>query len=583
MQRRWFISRTNPEFLDYLSRAASVSPILAQILINRGIKTPDAARDFLSPGVTALSDPFELPGMACAVERVKEALRRRERVLVHGDYDTDGLTATAIMVLTLRKIGIETNYFIPNRMVHGYVFHRQAIEIAKKTGAGLIITVDCGITAFDTASSAKTKGIDVIITDHHEPLRADRPAGPRRQGSRNGEGDFLLPDAVSAIDPKLMMGQSDLGALAGAGIALKFAQALATAGIGGFSEDEFLPLLDLAALGTVADVVPLTGENRIILKEGLGHIRHGGRPCFRALKDICGLASKGLKAGSLSFTMVPRINAAGRLADAGDVVRLLLSEAESEAADLSRWLDGLNADRQRIEEQVYGEAVERLGPSEPAPAIVLASEGWHQGVLGIVASRMVERYGRPVFVMSVEDGVARGSARSVPAFDICRGLADCKDLLLSFGGHKQAAGLKMKSSHVADFTSAMIEIVEREVSGDELVPSVEIDASVRLADITHALVKELELLEPTGCGNPEPLLGVRELSVVNPKIVGGKHLKLTVRRHSRMMDAIGFGMAALYDDLDFSVAIDAVFTPGVNEWNGSRYLQLFLKAVRPSV
>lgn len=583
MQRRWFINRTNPEFLDYLSRAASVSPILAQVLINRGIRTPGAVRDFLSAGITTLSDPFDLPGMRHAVERVKEALRRGDRVLVHGDYDTDGLTATAITVYTLRKIGIEAHYFIPCRMIHGYGFHEEAVDIARKTGARLIITVDCGITSFETASSAKAEGIDVIITDHHEPLRAERSAASHEpEGGEVGD-DFMLPEAVAVINPKLMFGETGAGALAGAGVALKLAQALATAGIPGFSEGDFLPLLDLAALGTVADVVPLTGENRIILREGLKHIRDGNRPGLRALRDVCGLGGKDMKAGSLSFTMVPRMNAAGRLGDSGDVVRLLLSETEAEAADLSAWLDGLNSDRQRIEEQVFQEAVEKMGTSEPGPVIILSSEGWHRGVLGIVASRMAERYARPVFVLSIKDGVATGSARSVPAFDICGGLAGCRDLLLSFGGHRQAAGLTIELRNLQDFTKAMGEIVMREVAEEELVPSLEIDASVRLSDVNHALVKELDLLEPVGYGNPEPLLGARELSVVNPRVVGGRHLKLTVKEYSRTVDAIGFGMAALYDDLNFPTTIDAVFTPGINEWNGSRRLQLFLKAVRPSI
>ncbi|MEJ2696866.1 MAG: single-stranded-DNA-specific exonuclease RecJ [Candidatus Sulfobium sp.] len=577
MQRRWFLNRTNPEFIDYLSKTASVSPVLAQVLINRGIRTAGDVGDFLSSGITALSDPFGLPGMRLAVERVREASRRRERVLVHGDYDTDGLTAAAIMVCALRMIGVEAHYFIPHRMVHGYGFHPQAAVAAN---ARLIITVDCGITSFEASSAAKARGIDVIITDHHEPLTATASG---KGEFDTGHGDFVLPEALAVVNPKLMTGDSGLRELAGAGIAFKFAQALAAAGMPGFSGDAFLPLLDLAALGTVADVVPLTGENRIILKEGLEYIRNGKRPGIRALKEVSGLGAKEVKAGSLSFTMVPRVNAAGRLGDSGDVVRLLLSEKEDEAADLSAWLDGLNSDRQRIEEQVYQEAAEKLGPSEPGPVIILSAEGWHQGVLGIVASRMAEKYGRPAFILSVKEGVARGSARSIPAFDICRGLTGCRELLLSFGGHKQAAGLTMKTAHIPEFVRAMKDIMEREVEEDKLVPSLEIDASVRLADVTHALVKELELLEPTGYANPEPLLGTRDLSVVNPRIVGGRHLKLTVRKHSRTMDAIGFGMAALYDDLDSPAAIDAVFTPGINQWNGGRYLQLFLKAVRPSI
>jgi single-stranded-DNA-specific exonuclease len=349
-----------------------------------------------------------------------------------------------------------------------------------------------------------------------------------------------------------------------------------------YSRDDLLPLLDLAALGTLADVVPLTGENRVILKEGLKFIHDGSRPGIRALKEVSGLNGKETRAGRLTYTLVPRINAAGRIADARDVVKLLLSEIEGESLELSSWLDSLNSRRQQIEGEVYHEALERLRGTDMTSAIVLAGEGWHQGVLGIVASKIAEEFYRPTFIFSVENGVAKGSARSVPAFDICKGLAASSRLLLSFGGHKQAAGIKLKVEDLSAFEKAIKEMVQDSLDASDLQPALEIDANIRLSDVTPELVQELSLLEPFGFGNPEPLLGSKALAVVSPRIVGNKHLKMRLKRESLSLDAIGFDMGGLLEELQDSAVVDAVFTPAINDWNGGRYLQLILKAVRPS-
>ena len=590
MHSRWLINRTNPEYVRYLSQAASVSPVFAQVLINRGLKTAADINDFLCPGVTHFSDPYELSSMHTAVKRVKAALQSKERILVHGDYDTDGLTATAVMLQALRSLGLDVHYFVPNRMLHGYGFHAPAVDMAKKLGVKLIITVDCGITSLEAVSYANKAGIDVIITDHHEPIKDEG------QGS-GGKGQvleklatcpltlapaFKLPDAVAVVNPKLGSCNSRLSNLSGAGVAFKFAEALAAEGGLPYSNDDLLPLLDLAALGTLADVVPLTGENRSILKEGLKYIHEGTRPGIRALKEVSGLNSKETKAGRLAFTVVPRINAAGRLADARDVVKLLLSESGEESMELSSWLDSLNRKRQQIEGEVYQEALERLREASIAPAIVLAGEGWHEGVLGIVASRIAEEFYRPTFVFSVENGIAKGSARSIPSFDVCKGLSETRDLLLSFGGHKQAAGIKLNFSDLPAFEKAIREIARSSLAESDLQPALEIDANIRLEEVTHELVQELGLLEPFGCGNPEPLIGSKELQVISPKIAGEKHLKMRLKKGPLSLDAIGFNMGGLLEGLGDSAVVDAVFTPAINDWNGGRSLQLILKAVRPS-
>ncbi|MDP3111431.1 MAG: single-stranded-DNA-specific exonuclease RecJ, partial [Thermodesulfovibrionales bacterium] len=501
MHRKWLVSRTNPEYIRYISKAASISPALSQILINRGLKTPQEINDFLKPGISGLSDPFELPGIKTAVERIKHALDINERILVHGDYDADGLTATAIMVHALRMHGLDVHYFIPNRIAHGYGFNPAAVKIAKELGATLIITVDCGITSFEAASYAKAEGIDVIITDHHEPAVSSQANG------------FSLPDAVAVINPKLSALSSQLSDLSGAGIAFKIAQALATVHGSQFTVHD---LLDLAAIGTMADVVPLTGENRIIVREGLKLIHEGRRPGIKALKSIAGLDGRQIRAELLSFTIIPRINAAGRLADSQDVVRLLLSDKEEEALELSSWLDRLNSERQKLDEAVYQEALSRLAAKEHDSVIVLSGEGWHLGVVGIVASRLAEKFYCPAFIFSVENGIAKGSARSIPSFDLCKGLSECKELLLSFGGHKQAAGIKLREENIPEFEKAMQGVIKSSLNKDDFILCLDIDADITLAEANHNLVKELSMLEPLGCGNEKPFLGSKGLEVINP-------------------------------------------------------------------
>lgn len=577
MNRRWLVSRTNPDYIKYLSKAVSVSPAFAQVLVSRGLKTPQAINDFLNPHISGLSDPFEIDGVKTAVERIKHAADTNETVLVHGDYDADGLTATAIMVHALRTSGIDVHYFIPDRIAHGYGFNPVAVKEAKKLGATLIITVDCGITSFDAASCAKKEGIDVIITDHHEPVvRAEEQQSSRAEGyCATALLRYLLPEAVAVINPKLSSSGSPLAILSGAGLAFKIAQALSTLHGSRFTVHD---LLDLAAIGTMADVVPLTGENRILVKEGMNLIHEGRRQGIKTLKSVAGIDKRELRAGPLSFTLIPRINAAGRISDASDVVRLLLSETEGEAEDLGSWLNRLNSERQKIEEEVYQKAREALRVMHDERVIVLSGEGWHQGVVGIVASRIAEEFYRPTVILSIEDGIAKGSGRSIPSFDLCRGLAECREFLLSFGGHRQAAGVRLKVENIPLFEKAMQRIVENTLSKEDLVPSLEIDADVALSEVNHSLIREIAMLEPFGYCNDEPFLAARKLEVVNPRIVGNNHLKMKLKHGAHSVDAIGFDMGSA----EVSGDVDAVFTPTLNEYNGSSYLQLSLKALRPS-
>lgn len=588
MHRRWLVNKTNPDYIKYLSKAASISPVLAQILINRGIKTLGEIDSFLNPRMSLLSDPFDIDGIKTAADRILSAAKRGEKVLVHGDYDVDGLSATAIILRTLKTLGICCSSFIPHRMKHGYGFNLSSLKEAKQTGASLIITVDCGITSFEATAQCRKEGIDIIITDHHEPAVREvaEPPMPPPQEGRVREGvagdNFLLPDAFAVINPKVSGLQSPSANLSGSGVAFKLAQALAMSA-GYDSEAVIYDLLDLAALGTMADFVPLTGENRLIVKEGLKLIENGRRPGLQALKTVSNIDGKAIKSGLLLFTIIPRINAAGRISDSNNVPNLLLTDSESEAIEIALWLDKLNTERQRIEEEVYQQALSILKNKGLSPVVVLFSEGWHRGVIGIVASRITEEFFRPAILLSVEGNIARGSARSIPSFDIFRALAGSKKFLKKFGGHKQAAGLELESRDISSFEECVNRIANEMLTESDFVPSLGIDADVDLSDISFNLTREFEMLEPFGSGNPAPLLGSKRLEVLFPKIVKENHLKMKLRQKDQSLDAIGFYMASFLEKLSVSTTVDAVYTPLVNEWDGVRNLQLNLKALRPSL
>ncbi|MBM4129253.1 MAG: hypothetical protein FJ243_03925 [Nitrospira sp.] len=595
MHRRWLVNRTNPEYIEYVSKIVSLSPVLTQVLINREIKTPQKMRDFLNPKMEHLSDPFELPGLKTAVERIKEASRRGERVLVHGDYDADGLSATAIVIHALKRIGVEVYYFIPHRITHGYGFGLAGVKRAQELGVKLIITVDCGITSFEAVALSKKEGIDVIITDHHEPAlkNEDEKMGRWEDGNLStsqplniSSSCFLLPDAFTIVNPKLSTTDSRVSTLSGAGVAFKLAQALGA--MGNESRVTSYELLDLAALGTMADVVPLVGENRILVKEGLKSIEDGMRPGLKALKEVSGINRKEIKSDLLPFTIIPRMNAAGRISDAHNVVKLLLTDSYDEAIEIASELDKLNAERQKTEEEVYQEALSKLNEKGVHSAIVLSSEGWHPGVIGIVASRIAEVFYRPAFIISICGSASVGSARSIPPFNVYEGLTGCRELLTNYGGHKSAAGFRLTTDEIQHFEEKMNKIVDEMLTEEDFIPSLEIDADVKLSHITLSLVRELRKIEPFGYGNSEPLLGSKGLEVLSPRVVGKNHLKMTLRQaqgrqKAHSIDAIGFDMAELFEKLETSTMIDALFTPLINEWEGGRYLQLNLKAFRPSL
>ncbi len=577
MHRRWLIRRTNREYLKYLSKNASVSTVLAQILVNRGIKTVGEINAFLDPNISRLSDPFDIEGIEVAVGRIKRALEKNENVLVHGDYDVDGITATSIIFQVLKIIGIDAFYFIPNRLTHGYGFNIESVKMAKQIGASLIITADCGITSFEAVKECIKEGIDVIITDHHEPL-LNSDSAISYDDSTLKIGDFLLPKAFAIINPKISNVPSPVSNLSAAGIAFKLAQALLTS----YSPSLLYEFLDLAALGTIADIVPLIGENRVIVKEGLRIVKEGNRIGLNALKKISGIDGRDLKTGTLLFTLIPRINASGRISDANRVVKLLLTNSENEAVEIASWLNLLNAKRQQIEEEIYQQAMDKLNEKEIKSVIVLSSDGWHLGVIGIVASRLAEVFYRPTFVISIDGNVARGSARSIPNFDIFQALTRCRRFIQGFGGHKQAAGLRLKTDDIPIFEEHINKIADEMLTEKDFIPLLEIDADIDFFDLNFKLMQELEMLEPFGIGNAEPLLGSKELDILYPRIIKDIHLKMKLKQGNHSFDAIGFDMASYLDKIDSSSKVDAAFTLCFNEWEGRKCLQLNIKALRPS-
>lgn len=550
---RWVVSRTNREYLQYLAAGAGISPALAQILVNRKISTPEDATRFLKGSTGDLRDPFLLADMDRAVSRIRKAAESGEVVVIHGDYDVDGLTSTAIMMETLRMIGVNARFIIPNRLTDGYGLSESSVRRAASLGARLIVTVDCGISAVEEVRLANSLGMDVVITDHH---------------SQTGE----LPDAVAVVNPHRVGSDYPFRDLAGAGVAWKVAEALV-------GRERAMQWIDLAAMGTVADVVPLVDENRIIVKAGLLAMNAAPRPGVRALLQVAGAAGKPVTGTTIGFALGPRMNAAGRLGDAAPVVDLLTTEREDQALAIAGFLHENNRQRQEIEAELLKSARAMIDPADAGVAVACA-EGWHHGVLGIAASRLADEFSRPVILLSVENGLAKGSGRSIPPFDLTGALLRCADMLVGFGGHHQAAGVRIETGRIDEFRTRMSEILAAELDGKPYIPSLRIDAAVSLSDVSYALAREIAMLEPFGCGNPEPVLGCKGVEPQEFRIVGKNHLKMRLRQGLSTLDSIGFDMGGDAGQLQSAGLIDAAFTPQLNEWNGRVSVQLNLKGVR---
>ncbi len=562
MKKRWKVNPANKELQEVLGKGLNILPLTAQLLINRGLVDCDKAFCFLRPELKDLHDPFLLKDMDRAVDRVVTALLKRERVAVYGDYDVDGTTSTALVYLFLKELGADASYYIPRRQSEGYGLNIDAINKLHAGGVKLMVTVDCGISNSEEVAYANSLGVDVIISDHHEVP---------------GE----LPPACAILNPKQEGCLFPFKGLAGVGVAFNLIIALRSRlrETGFFKKDEpnLRKYLDLVCIGTVADMVPLVDENRILVKHGLKELAATARPGLKALMDASGLKPGKVDAGNIAFQLAPRINAAGRLTDASMAVRLFTTGDAKEAASLADDLNRENLARQRIEEEILGQAISMAG--DPADrGIVLALEGWHPGVIGIVASRLADRFSKPVVMISFEGEVGKGSARGVKAFNILEGLRACAGKLERFGGHKAAAGLTIRKENIGPFRSEFLEYVNSALGEEDLVPEIILDAVVSLEDIDHRLIGEIESLQPFGISNREPVLCVTDTHIVATEVVGSRHLRFKVKQNGCARSGIGFGLAGLHPvkGQGFGIA----FSPYIDEWQGMKNLKLRIKDIK---
>lgn len=504
-------------------------------------------------------DPFLLKGMAEAVPRIRKALNEEEHILIYGDYDADGVSSTALMIHLLRYLNASFDIYIPHRSNEGYGLHNHAIDWALQQGVSLIITVDTGISAYHQIAYANELGIDVIVTDHHEPPE-------------------LLPEAYTLINPKLPDCPYPFKGLAGVGVAYKLAQAM----LGEETPEEWA---EIAAIGTVADLMPLLGENREIVRNGLASMRNSRFPGIRALLSVSGVNMSAVSSVNIAFGMAPRINASGRLDHAGRAVALLTTEQADEADKLAEELDLLNKERQLVVERIVGEATARLEEmtqaGELSDIIVLASQGWNVGVVGIVASKLLERYYRPVIILDIhpETGMCKGSARSIPGFDIHAALTSCSHLMDHFGGHPAAAGMSLHQDGLEAFSAALNEYAADVLTPEHFVSVASADAETSIAELSLQTALELERLAPFGMSNPLPKFIIRGATVKETRTMGqeGKHLKIVLQQDKYTIEALAFGKGKLSKLLPVGTTIDILAELSINEWNGSRKPQLMLQ------
>jgi single-stranded-DNA-specific exonuclease len=568
---RWEVPAIDPGVRTALRAALGLSRITAQALMNRGISDPAAAAAFLDPGPGLLHDPFAFRDMARAVDRIGRAVEAGEGIAVYGDYDVDGVSGAALLKEFFASIGVSVAVRIPDRFADGYGLTAPAVERLAAEGARLVITADNGTSSHAAVARAAALGVDVIVTDHHE-VRGD------------------LPAALAVLNPHRADGTYPERRLCGVGVAFKLCHALLVAR--GEAGREGIPaplepLLDLVALGTVADVASLTGENRVLVRRGLDLLSREARPGIAALKEVAGLGGQEVGAGQVGFHLGPRINAGGRVADANFGVRLLCTRDRAEADAAARYLDAANRERRAIEAQVLKDVERRIAAEHLSDrnCIVLADPGWHAGVLGIIASRVVERYHRPCVLIATDPGggVGKGSGRSVPALHLFEALAECEDLLLGYGGHTVAAGLTIEGPKIPELAERLDRVAARRVGPGGFLPTLRLDASARVPDVHRALVDELTRLAPFGAGNPEPVLLLEGVVPTRPRVVGEGHLALTLAGGGAQLAAIAFGGGDwLGAQVREGVPLDVAGTVSVNRWRGRETVQLRVRDIRPA-
>lgn len=573
MPKDWLIAPIW-EGRDALARSLGVSPVVAQVLHNRGVSDVDAGRVFLAPKMVDIYEPERLPGVAAAAERIAAAVRDGRKIVIYGDYDVDGITGVSILWHCLKLAGANVSYYIPHRLEEGYGVNLEAIDALADDGADVVITVDCGVTAIEPALRARERGIEFIITDHHNPHTTP-------------EGEVQLPEAVLVHPGLHRCGVSNGESpdypnpdLSGSGVALKLAWAIAQRlsradRVSPEYRDFLIDATGLAALGIIADVVPLTGENRIIAHYGLKGLAKSRLPGLQALIQAANLTGKSLSGYDIGFKLGPRLNAIGRMGHARLAVDMLTRADAREAVQIAANLEQQNRARQALQKRITDEAIAMVSEtgqdSDAVRGIVLASEDWHAGVIGVVASRVTEEFGRPTVMIAIEDGVGQGSARSIRNFALHEVLADCRESLLTYGGHAMAAGLKVEAARIDEFRAAFHNRAAQLLTAADLRPKLRIDDEVTLDALNMSLVSDFAKLEPFGAGNAAPRLATDWLDVVGePRAVGASktHLQVALSDGVKQCKGIGFGLAKHADTLRDSRRCKVAFEPITNEWNG---------------
>ena len=566
MDYKWVIDCDyNEEDVERLSRELGVPHLLSRILLKRGIDSFEKARSYFRPSLEDLYDPFLMKDMDKAIQRLYQALESGEKILVYGDYDVDGVSGASLLYLALSQlVGPKVSYYIPDRMTEGYGLSRKGIDEAHNNHVSLIVTVDCGVTAVDEIAYANQLGIDVIVCDHHQP-------------------SDTLPPAVAVLDPKRADCAYPFKELAGVGVGFKLLQALYQHL--GLNEAELDEFLDIVAIGSCADIVPLIDENRILVRHGLDRINSNPRYGIKALLESAGISRKELTVGLVVFILAPRINAVGRMGDARRAVQLFTAQSLQEARAIARELEQENRHRRNVDETTFKEALEivenRLDPVNDY-AFVLYKEGWHPGVIGIVASRIVERYYRPTIMISIVDGIGKGSARSIAHFNIYEAIRECSHLLSGFGGHKYAAGLTIDQDKIPAFVKCFQEVARKKLKPEDLIPQMDIDCEADLSAFDERFMRLIKLMGPFGPMNMRPVFVSRNVRVVGePSVVGTNHLKLRLAQNGAEIDAIGFNLAdrlALVQQKNG--ILDCAYVLEENVWNGHRSLQIRLKDIK---
>jgi single-stranded-DNA-specific exonuclease len=544
-----------------LAHETGISALKAQLLINRGITDKDTAASFLTPRLSDLTEPMLLKDMDRALDLIINAVEKQEHIAVFGDYDADGITSTALIFNFFSDLSIPISYYIPDRINEGYSLNSSAIKILSDKGVRLIITVDCGISNTEEIEQARSLGIEVVVTDHHQIPNDFNPVCPVINPNRP-DSSFPFRD------------------LAGVGVAF-----FLVAGIrarmrekGWFEkclEPDLRDYLDLVAIGTVADMVPLVGHNRIMVLSGIEVMRNSRWPGIRAIKEISGIDDSTLSSGDLAFKISPRLNAPGRIGDSNMGLKALITKSDPIAREIAGALNNMNSERQRIESKILDQLEDTMLPGfdlDNRRTIVLSRPGWHIGVLGIVASRLLDKYHRPTLLLTIKDGLAVGSGRSIDGYNLHKSMSRLDYLFEKFGGHYHAAGCTLNVENIGKLAEGLEAIAQEKLKEENLIPAINIDGEISLDDLTYENVRDIRSLEPFGAGNPEPIFFSSNLEVINSRIVGEKHLKLKVKQGGTFLDAIGFGMSDTHH-IEGEI-INMVHTPEINRWNGYESVQL---------